>query len=265
MDFAVLSLFPGMFEGFFSLGVFGQAVESGLIRATAIDIRDFAQGRHRTADDRPFGGGSGMVMKPEPLSGAVTAAKELLPEAPVVLLSPQGRVFTQKIARQMLLMPGVILVCGRYEGLDERFIEKYVDLEVSVGDYVLSGGEPAAMVVMDAVARLVPGVLGNDQSAVTESFETGLLENAHYTRPRDFSGDNAPDVLFSGHHRLVENWRRESALLRTLARRPDLLEGRRITKEEFAALFLWRERIDHLIAAQALPGPGPSPGEEQVR
>lgn len=263
MEFAVLSLFPGMFEGFFSLGVFGQAVAGGLLRARAIDVRDFAEGRHKTADDRPFGGGNGMVMKPEPLTSAVMAAKELLPEAPVVLLSPQGRVFSQKIARQMLSMQGIILVCGRYEGLDERFIEKFVDLEISVGDYVLSGGEPAAMMVMDAVARLVPGVLGNDQSAVTESFETGLLEHGHYTRPREFAGESAPEVLFSGHHKLVDDWRRQSALLRTLARRPDLLEGRRLSKEESKALLLWRERIEQLLASQSVSGPGPSPGEEQ--
>lgn len=263
MDFIALSLFPGMFSGFFSLGVFGQAAEAGLIRARAIDIRDFAEGRHKTADDRPFGGGSGMVMKPEPLSRAVDAAKELLPEAPVVLMSPQGRVFCQKTAREMASMPGLILVCGRYEGLDERFIEKYVDLEISVGDYVLSGGEPAAMIVMDAVARLLPGVLGNDQSAETESFETGLLEHGHYTRPREYGGESAPEVLFSGHHKLIEDWRRESALLRTVARRPDLFSGRRLSKEETKALFSWRERIDELIASQSLPGPGSSPGEEQ--
>ena len=253
-----------MFSGFFSLGVLGQAVADGRINALALDIRDHALGRHKTADDRPFGGGSGMVMKPEPLSAAVREARERLPVAPVVLLSPQGRRFSQEMARELAAAPGLILVCGRYEGVDERFVEKDVDLAVSVGDYILSGGEPAAMIVMDAVARLVPGVLGNDESALTESFETGRLEHGHYTRPRDFEGDEAPPVLMSGHHLMVEKWRRETGLLRTLVRRPDMLETG-LTKEEIAQLVAWSERIAGLIASQTVRGAHSSSGPEPER
>ncbi|MEW5734433.1 MAG: tRNA (guanosine(37)-N1)-methyltransferase TrmD, partial [Thermodesulfobacteriota bacterium] len=225
MDFAAITIFPEFFSGFFSCGMVRKAIEERLISCRAVDIRDFAEGRHRVTDDRPFGGGSGMVMIPGPLTRAIDEVKKELPEAPVVFLGPQGRVFDQKTALSLSRLPALILVCGRYEAMDERVLESRCDLEISIGDFVLSGGEPAAMVVMDAIVRLLPGVLGNADSAVTESFMEGLLDYPHFTRPRDFEGEPVPDELLSGNHKEIEAWRRETALLKTLVRRPDLFSG----------------------------------------
>jgi tRNA (guanine37-N1)-methyltransferase len=235
MHFAVLTIFPEMLDPFFGHGVIRQAIQAGVITAAAVNIRDFAAGRHRVTDDRPFGGGCGMVMKPEPLSAAINATKAGLPAARTILLSPQGRPFDQALASELASLPGLILVCGRYEGVDER-VGALIDLELSIGDFVLSGGELAAMVVVDAVARLVPGVLGGEESSSRDSFGGHLLEHAHYTRPRCFEGQDVPEVLLSGDHARIERWRNETALVRTLLKRPELLATRPLAPEEMALL-----------------------------
>jgi tRNA (guanine37-N1)-methyltransferase len=203
--------------------------------------------RHHVTDDRPYGGGSGMVMKPEPLAAAIRAAQERLPAARTVLMTPQGRVFTQTLAREMAALPGLILVCGRYEGVDDRLCGELIADEVSIGDYVLTGGEIAAMAVIDAVTRLIPGVLGGADSAARDSFSNGLLEHAHYTRPPVFEGAAVPAVLLSGHHRNIERWRRESSLLRTFVNRPDLLRKRALTAEETEILQRWQAEVSALL------------------
>ncbi len=263
MQLTVLTIFPGMFSGLFSLGVLGRAVESGGVTARAIDIRDFTHDRHRTVDDRPFGGGAGMIMKPEPLTQAIASAKESCPGAPLVLLSPRGRAFDQAMAREFAEKDGLILACGRYEGVDER-IFPLVDMEVSVGDFILSGGEPGAMVIMDAVARLCPGVLGNEESPRTESFEEGLLEYPHYTRPREFEGESVPEVLLSGDHKAIDVWREQASLLNTLARRPDLLEAKDLGSRQVSILKDWGQRIADILGAQAVRGASAPPGDEQA-
>ena len=218
----VLTLFPRMVKAPLEESILGKAQAKGILRVTVTDIRDFAEGKHRVTDDVPYGGGAGMVMKPEPLVAAIEAAKRRSPAARVVLASPQGRRFTQAIAQEYSKAESLILVCGRYEGVDERVLS-FVDEELSLGDFVMTGGETAALAVIDAVARLLPGVLGNEQSAVSESFSEGLLEGPQYTRPPEFRGLKVPEVLLSGDHGRIAAWRREQALLRTKERRPDLL------------------------------------------
>jgi tRNA (guanine37-N1)-methyltransferase len=247
MQILVLTLFPGMFDALWSHGMIRKAVEQGSITASALDIRPFAVDRHHVTDDRPYGGGSGMVMKPEPLAAAIRAAQERLPAARTVLMTPQGRVFTQTLAREMAALPGLILVCGRYEGVDDRLGRDLIADEVSIGDYVLTGGEIAAMAVIDAVTRLIPGVLGGADSAARDSFSNGLLEHAHYTRPPVFEGAAVPAVLLSGHHRNIERWRRESSLLRTFVNRPDLLRERAMTAEETEILQRWQAEVSALL------------------
>jgi len=227
----ILTLFPPMIRGYAGESILGKAVERGLLSLTVSDIRDFASGKHRVTDDTPYGGGAGMVMKVEPLVGAIEAARARLPGAPVLLMSPRGPRFDQAKARELAGKPGLVLVCGRYEGVDERAL-KYVDEEVSLGDFVLTGGELAALCVWDAVARLQPGVLGNAESAGSESFEGGLLEHPQYTRPVDFRGARVPDVLQGGDHARIARWRRWQALRLTEARRPDLFEQLRLTKDD---------------------------------
>lgn len=217
----VLTLFPRMITGYTSESILGKAVEKRLLEVTATDIRDFAEGKHRNTDDTPYGGGAGMVMKVEPLTGAIAAARARLPGARVILLSPRGATFTQVKARELAAQGSVILVCGRYEGIDERAMAA-IDEELSLGDFVLTGGELGALIVIDAVARLVPGVLGNAESAQTESFESGLLEHPHYTRPPEWNGVPVPEVLQRGDHARIARWRRWHALKLTEARRPDL-------------------------------------------
>lgn len=217
----VLTLFPRMITGYASESILGKAAEKQLLSVTTTDIRDFAPGKHRNTDDTPYGGGAGMVMKVEPLVGAIEAAKARLPNAPVILLSPRGPTFSQAKARELAAKGSVILVCGRYEGIDERAMSK-IDEELSLGDFVLTGGELGALIVIDAVARLIPGVLGNAESAVTESFESGLLEHPQYTKPREWNGLSVPEVLQSGDHARIERWRRWHALQLTKTRRPDL-------------------------------------------
>lgn len=232
MRIDVLTLFPEMVETVVRYGVTGRAVERGLLMVQSWNPRDYAADRHRTVDDRPYGGGPGMVMKVAPLRAALEAARTASPQAKVVYLSPQGRRFDQAVAREWSCRPAVILVAGRYEGIDERFINSHVDEEWSIGDYVLSGGELAAMVVIDACARLIPGVLGDAESALADSFMDGLLDYPHYTRPEDIDGQRVPDILCSGDHEQIRRWRLKQALGRTWMRRPELLAQRRLNEEQ---------------------------------
>jgi tRNA (guanine37-N1)-methyltransferase len=237
MHITVVTLFPEEVKVLGSFGVLGQAVRKGLVELETVDPRSFATDIHRTVDDRPYGGGPGMVMKVEPLRSAIQAARREAPDGTrVVVTSAQGRLFDQSVAWKMAEAPGIILVAGRYEGIDERLIELEADDEVSIGDYVLSGGELPAMVVADAVARLVPGVLGEAESARQDSFENGLLDCPHYTRPEEAGGLRVPGVLLSGDHGAIADWRRAEALRRTAVRRPDLLRRRGMTNEEEALL-----------------------------
>lgn len=222
----VLTIFPGMFDGFLRFGMVKRAVEKGHLMVVPQDIRDAAADRHRTVDDTPYGGGAGMVMKPDILAKSLNATEPFLAgrKPPVILLTPQGRRFDQALANEMSMMDEYVLVCGRYRAIDERFRERYVTGEISIGDYVLSGGEPAAMVVIDAVARLIPGVLGDFESGIEDSFQNGLLDAPWYTRPEEFEGLRVPDVLLTGNHREIEKWRQEQAYERTRSHRPDLLQ-----------------------------------------
>ncbi len=221
---AIVTLFPEMFDAFLGASLLGKAVSSGLVGVHRVDPRDFTHDVHRTVDDAPFGGGAGMIMKPEPVAAALSEARGLLPAGSVaVLLAPGGRPFCQELAEDWAAAPGLVLVCGRYEGVDDRIRHK-VDETISIGDYVLSGGEVASMVVVEAVTRLLPGVLGNAASAQEESFARGLLEYPQYTRPATWEGMEVPPVLRSGDHGLVRSWRRAQALHRTRALRPDLFE-----------------------------------------
>ncbi|MCS6953735.1 MAG: tRNA (guanosine(37)-N1)-methyltransferase TrmD [Bryobacterales bacterium] len=230
MTFHVLTIFPGFFRGPFEHGVVARAAQSGRIRLCVHNLRDWTTDKHRTVDDRPFGGGEGMVLKPEPIFRAVEAIwPERQPGQRVILLTPQGRLFNHAVARRLAQERELLLICGRYEGVDERVAEHLADEELSIGDYVLSGGELAACVVIDAVARLIPGVLGNEDSATQESFaapgdELGILDYPQYTRPADFRGWKVPEVLLSGHHEEIRRWRRQAALAKTARLRPELLE-----------------------------------------
>ena len=247
MNFVVLTIFPEMFDPFWSHGIIRKAIEEQKISPSAISIRDYAEDRHQVTDDRPYGGGSGMVMKPEPLAQAIGDATRKAVSAKTVMLTPQGSVFDQNMARELSSCEGLILVCGRYEGVDERVSHDLIDFEISTGDYVLTGGELAAMIIIDAVTRLIPGTLGGEQAAEKDSFADGLLEHAHYTRPRNFEGQAVPEVLLSGHHREIENWRLESSLMRTLLKRPDLLQKKDLTRQEIEILKKWKRVIEGLI------------------
>ena len=280
MRFDIVTIFPGFFAGFFEHGIVRRAQTEGLVRVAVHDLRNFTHDRHRTVDDRPFGGGEGMVLKPEPLAEALEALG-IRPksgtrrcagaEAPsfwqaaarggtcVILLSAQGRPFTQAVARELAGLERVVLVCGRYEGVDERVNQLYCDMELSIGDYVLSGGELAAAVVLDATMRLIPGVLGNEASGEFESFGAadaeiatdvegvlrsqhgagGLLDYPHYTRPAEFRGLRAPDVLLNGDHQQIRKWRREQQLRKTLENRPDLLKKAELSEADRRLLAEW--------------------------
>lgn len=232
----MLTLFPEMFPGPLGASILGRAIQRGLLDVRVHDIRTFTTDRHRTADDTPYGGGAGMVMKPEPVVAAVeailTGGQPEAERPPVILLSPQGRLFSQAIARDLVQRARVVLICGHYEGIDERVRQLVVTDELSIGDYVLTGGELPALVVTDAVARLVPGVLGKEASHAEESFSDGLLEYPHYTRPAEFRRLAVPEVLLSGHHAQIRRWRRRQALWRTLSRRPDLLPWAELSAED---------------------------------
>lgn len=234
MLFQIVTTLPGMIEAVVGESILGRARAKGLIEVEAVNLRDFTADRHRTTDDAPFGGGPGMVMKPEPVFQAVESliARARGTRPMVLLMTPQGRRFDQTMAAHLARESHLIIICGRYEGVDERIREHLVTDEISIGDYVLTGGELAALVVIDAVARLVPGVLGDESSAENESFSSGLLEYPQYTRPADFRGYRVPDVLLSGNHEQIRIWRRAQALERTLRRRPDLLETAPLTEED---------------------------------
>lgn len=231
MRFDVISLFPDMFDAL-RTGVAGRAIGQGLAHMVLWNPRDYTQDVHRTVDDRPYGGGPGMVMMVEPLMAAIEAAKAAAPRSKVVYLSPQGRRFDQGAAQLLAKQDGMILIAGRYEGIDERLIDAFVDEEWSIGDFVLSGGELPAMVMMDSIIRLLPGALGHAGSAEQDSFTQGLLDCPHYTRPEEILGCRVPEVLKSGNHELIRQWRLKQALGRTWLRRPDLLEGRTLSDEE---------------------------------
>jgi tRNA (guanine37-N1)-methyltransferase len=249
----VVTLFPDFVAGAVRVGVVGRAVERGLVRVGVEDPRGYATDVHRTVDDRPYGGGPGMLLAVEPLATAVEAARRRLPAGcPVIYLSAQGRPFTQARARSLAAGPGLLLLAGRYEGVDERLLEELVDEELSIGDYVLSGGELAACVVVDACVRLLPGVLVNERSAVEESFGDGLLDWPHYTRPETWRGRAVPEVLRGGNHAAIARWRRQQALGRTADRRPDLLE--RLTLDDLDARLLREYRAARAAPAGAAAG-----------
>jgi tRNA (guanine37-N1)-methyltransferase len=234
----VVTIFPEVFPGPLGAGIIGRAQERGLLQLVVWDLRDFTDDRHRTVDDYPYGGGAGMVMKPEPLVRAVEAVRAAAPggDVRVLLTTPQGRVFTQAWARALARLPRLAILCGRYEGVDDRVAGLVGAEEVSIGDYVLSGGEIPAMAIVEAVGRLLPGALGAEASAADESFSAGLLDYPHYTRPAEVRGRRVPDVLLSGNHEEVRRWRKREALRRTLARRPDLVDEASLDEESRALL-----------------------------
>lgn len=236
MKFAAVTLFPEMFEAITRFGVSRRAFENDIATLDVVNPRDFATNAYKTIDDRPFGGGPGMVMTPEPLEKAIDAACAAVGGGKVVYLSPQGQPLTDGLVRALAAEPALVLLCGRYEGVDERVIERKVDLEVSIGDFVVSGGELPAMMLMDAILRTLPGVLNDAQSAEEDSFASGLLDCPHYTRPEHYEGMAVPEVLLSGNHERIRVWRLAESLKRTRNRRPDLLQGRAFSKEEMQLL-----------------------------
>ena len=251
MQFEVFTLLPEVFPSYLETSIIKRARERGLIDVRLHNIRDYTHDKHHTTDDAPYGGGGGMVMKPEPVFEAVesvlgTASPQSAPEAdsniPIILLTPQGRVFNQTIAKELSQYPRIALLCGRYEGVDERIREELVTDEISIGDFVLTGGELPALLLIDAVSRLLPDVLGDPTGAEDDSHAMGLLEYPHYTRPPEFRGSKVPDVLLSGDHAKIEKWRREQALERTFNKRPDMLEKADLTKEDLKLLKKLKEQ-----------------------
>jgi tRNA (guanine37-N1)-methyltransferase len=226
MRFDIITIFPELFNGVLECGIVRRARESGLFDVRVVNLRDFTSDKHRTVDDRPFGGGEGMVLMPGPMFDAVEfcRGKERAGQARVVLLSPQGRLWSQEMALEFATIPHAILVCGRYEGVDQRVVDSLVDVEISIGDYVLTGGEIPAVVMLDSVVRLLPGALGNKDSAVNESFSTGILDCPQYTRPAEFRGMSVPEVLLSGDHARIDRWRKERALQKTRECRPEMVK-----------------------------------------
>ena len=248
MNFYVMTLFPDMVEQGLNTSIIGRATEKGLLSIKAVDIRDFSEDKHKRVDDYPYGGGAGMVMAPDPVVKTCTYVKSLIPEerrekTKVVYLTPQGETFTQKKAEEWAKEEDLIFLCGHYEGIDERALEMVVTDMVSAGDYVLTGGELPAMMMIDAVSRLIPGVLNNEASAEFESFQDNLLEYPQYTRPEEYEGRKVPEVLLSGHHANIEKWRREKSIERTLAARPDLLKDAVLSKKE-------KQYLEKLLAEQ---------------
>jgi len=229
MHFDVFTLLPETFSPYLQASILQKATERGLLEFRVHNIRDYTHDRHHTTDDTPYGGGGGMVMKPEPVFEAIESVLGIPPACPVILLTPQGRVFNQEIALELAQEPQIALLCGRYEGVDERIREHLVTDEISIGDYVLTGGELPALILIDAISRLLPGVLGDPDGAMDDSHASGLLEYPHYTRPPEFRGWGVPETLLSGDHGKIEKWRREQSLLRTLAKRPDLLDTAPLT------------------------------------
>jgi len=244
MRFDVLSIFPEMFHSPLQFSLLKKAQEKGLIEIGLHDIRDWAEDKHNMTDDAPYGGGCGMVMKVEPVERALAAVKPTDVQPLVILMTPQGEKFSQEIAGELAEQEHLIIICGRYEGFDERIRQHLADREISIGDYILTGGELSALVLIDAVSRLIPGVLGNDESATTESFSGGLLEYPQYTRPAEYKGWGVPDVLVSGNHAQIEQWRRIESLKRTWLRRPDLLEKIELSPDDEKNLE--KIKLDHI-------------------
>ncbi len=240
MKINILTLFPAMFEGFKGESIIKRAIEAGQLEINVVDIREYCFDKHKQADDMPFGGGAGMVMKPEPLFRAL---KDIETTGKIIYTSPQGRRLEQKLAVELSKEMEITIIAGHYEGIDERVVDAFVDLEISIGDYVLTGGELPAMVIADAVARLIPGVI-KKESYEQDSFYNGLLDYPHYTRPASYDGMEVPQVLLSGHHKNIDTWRKKQSLKRTYARRPDLLENRELTKEEKKLLEEIKREID---------------------
>jgi len=247
MRAAIVTLFPDMFDAITEYGVTGRAIRDGLVNLAFWNPRDFTRDRHRTVDDRPYGGGPGMLMKTEPAAEAIMAAKAALPSAKVIYLTPQGRVLDQAAINRLARQEALILLCGRYEGIDERVIESQVDEEWSLGDYVLSGGEVAAMACLDAIIRLQPGALGHEDSAEEDSFMQGLLDCPHYTRPEHYAGKSVPPVLLSGDHEAIRKWRLQQSLGRTWQRRPELLERMTLNDEQRALLDAFIAQVKHEV------------------
>jgi tRNA (guanine37-N1)-methyltransferase len=244
MKIDVLTLFPEMFEGVFGSSILKKAREKGAADYNVVNFRDFADNKHQTVDDYPYGGGAGMVLKPQPIFDAVEHLSEKAVKKPrVILLCPQGEVFAQKKAEELAREDHLIFVCGHYEGYDERIREHVVTDEISIGDFVLTGGELGAMVMVDSIVRLIPGVLGNEDSPILDSFSSGLLEHPHYTRPADFRGHKVPEVLISGNHSKIEEWREKESLRRTLTRRPDLLKDFSLSDRQKKWLKEWGYEI----------------------
>jgi len=242
MKIDILTLFPEMFEGVLGSSILKKAEEKGIVHYHLVNFREYSDNKHKTVDDYPYGGGAGMVLKPQPVFDAVEDLLEGSKKKPrIILLCPQGETYTQQKAEAFAEEEHLIFICGHYEGYDER-IRTLVTDEISIGDYVLTGGELGAMVMIDSIVRLLPGVLGNETSPVTDSFSTGLLEHPHYTRPADFRGMKVPDVLLSGNHRLIEEWREKESLYRTYTRRPDLLRGYPLSEKQKAWLKEWEEK-----------------------
>lgn len=242
MRIDVLSLFPSMFEGIFGESILKKAHEKEAVSYNVINFREYADNKHNQVDDYPYGGGAGMVLKPQPIFDAVDALKSEHQSKPrVILMCPQGETYTQQKAEELAKEDHLVFICGHYEGYDERIREHVVTDEISIGDYVLTGGELGAMVVIDSVVRLLPGVLGNVDSPILDSFSSGLLEHPHYTRPSDFRGMKVPEELISGNHRLIDEWREKESLRRTFERRPDLLESYTLTDRQKAWIEEWRK------------------------
>ncbi|MDT8899297.1 MAG: tRNA (guanosine(37)-N1)-methyltransferase TrmD [Thermanaerothrix sp.] len=263
MRFDVFTLFPTLIQPYLEESILKRAIQRGLIEVHIHNIRDYTTDKHRTADDTPFGGGGGMVMKPEPIFRAVETVLGIPPSCPLILLSPQGRTYNQDIARELATLPQIALLCGHYEGIDERVREHLVTDEISIGDYVLTGGELPALVIIDSVSRLIPGVLGDPDGAIDDSFASGLLEYPQYTRPAEFRGWRVPEILLSGNHAAIARWRREQALLRTWQRRPDLLQKASLSDADRQFL----ERLEQQAGSSSLTSDQPDstyppPGKE---
>ena len=236
MRIDILTLFPEMFKPILGTSILGRAREKGILTINPINIREFAKNKHRQTDDYPYGGGPGMVMSPQPLFDAFYHVLDGSPDAKVIYFTPQGKTLNQEMAKEYARQSHLVLLCGHYEGVDQRVIDRFVDEEISIGDYVLTGGELPSMVFIDCVSRLIPGVLGSDLSAQDESFSNGLLEYPHYTRPQTYEGMSVPEVLLSGHHEKIDRWRKKESLRNTLIKRPDLLEGADLTLEDIRTI-----------------------------
>ncbi len=232
VTFDILSVFPGMFLSTLDSSLIKKSIQNGLVKVNLHNIRDYAKDRHRTTDDTPYGGGGGMVMKIQPVANTLKAVVPPGEKPCIILLSPQGETFKQNIAEELSRHSRIVLICGHYEGIDERVREHLIDREISIGDYVLSGGELPAMIVVDAVSRLIPGFVGNSESVLYDSFTTGLLEGPHYTKPREYEGWKVPEVLLSGHQKKINEWRRRESLKRTLQRRPNMLKRADLTEDD---------------------------------